>query len=238
MMEPALKRSLTMPHRRAGLPLFMSSEQCHCRSRISGLCLRRLCGRRRTLQDALGHFTYDDDSPSSRRTLSTTLPASPRLSPPPLRHAALSTRSARSGHAAGRVAAGLCRGPSSGERARMSPFATCWPTIPACPDMSSSSAPASTPAALLRACLQLPLEAEPGTRAEYSDPGFILLGKALEVLTARRACHVGAAKRFRCPSNLDRQPGFAPPASCRSLHPADRRGHLVPSSPHPGRSAG
>lgn len=36
------------------------------------------------------------------------------------------------------------------------------------------------PASLLRACLALPLTAMPGTRAEYSDPGFILLGKALE----------------------------------------------------------
>jgi CubicO group peptidase (beta-lactamase class C family) len=34
----------------------------------------------------------------------------------------------------------------------------------------------------LQACLELPLQAAPGTRAEYSDPGFILLGKALEVL--------------------------------------------------------
>lgn len=42
---------------------------------------------------------------------------------------------------------------------------------------------AKTPDALLRACLELSLEAEPGTRAEYSDMGFILLGKALEVLT-------------------------------------------------------
>jgi CubicO group peptidase (beta-lactamase class C family) len=41
----------------------------------------------------------------------------------------------------------------------------------------------STPDSLLRACLQVPLEAEPGTRVEYSDLGFILLGKALEVLT-------------------------------------------------------
>jgi CubicO group peptidase (beta-lactamase class C family) len=40
----------------------------------------------------------------------------------------------------------------------------------------------STPARLFRACLELPLEAGPGTRAEYSDPGFILLGKALEVI--------------------------------------------------------
>lgn len=42
---------------------------------------------------------------------------------------------------------------------------------------------ATTPAALFRACLELPLEAEPGVRADYSDPAFILLGKALEVLT-------------------------------------------------------
>ena len=39
---------------------------------------------------------------------------------------------------------------------------------------------ATTPFAVLRGCLELPIEAEPGTRAEYSDPGFILLGKALE----------------------------------------------------------
>ena len=41
----------------------------------------------------------------------------------------------------------------------------------------------STPADLYRACLELPIEATPGERSEYSDPGFILLGKALEVLT-------------------------------------------------------
>ncbi|HEX3436351.1 MAG TPA: serine hydrolase domain-containing protein [Pseudacidobacterium sp.] len=35
---------------------------------------------------------------------------------------------------------------------------------------------------LLRACLQMPLEVRPETRAEYSDIGFILLGKALEIL--------------------------------------------------------
>jgi CubicO group peptidase (beta-lactamase class C family) len=34
--------------------------------------------------------------------------------------------------------------------------------------------------ALSQALLKLPLEAAPGTRAEYSDPGFMLLGKALE----------------------------------------------------------
>lgn len=41
---------------------------------------------------------------------------------------------------------------------------------------------AASSAALFRACLELPLQTEPGERASYSDPGFILLGKALEVL--------------------------------------------------------
>jgi CubicO group peptidase (beta-lactamase class C family) len=40
----------------------------------------------------------------------------------------------------------------------------------------------STPEALMQACFALALEAEPEMRAEYSDPGFILLGRALEVL--------------------------------------------------------
>ena len=35
---------------------------------------------------------------------------------------------------------------------------------------------------LLQACLRLPLESAPGTRADYSDPGFILLGEALQVI--------------------------------------------------------
>src|SRR5579864_7312911 len=41
---------------------------------------------------------------------------------------------------------------------------------------------APSAAALFRDCLELSFEARPGERAEYSDPGFILLGKALEVL--------------------------------------------------------
>jgi len=40
----------------------------------------------------------------------------------------------------------------------------------------------ATASGLFRACLGLPVEATPGERSEYSDPGFILLGKALEIL--------------------------------------------------------
>jgi CubicO group peptidase (beta-lactamase class C family) len=45
---------------------------------------------------------------------------------------------------------------------------------------------AATPQALMQECFHLKIEAEPGTRAEYSDPGFILLGKALETVTGER----------------------------------------------------
>ncbi len=40
-----------------------------------------------------------------------------------------------------------------------------------------------TPEGMLRAALRLPLDAPVNTRAEYSDIGFILLGKALDVLS-------------------------------------------------------
>jgi CubicO group peptidase (beta-lactamase class C family) len=58
----------------------------------------------------------------------------------------------------------------------------------------ASGLPASVPLyetcrtreALLRAVLRLDLEAEPGERTAYSDPGFILLGAALETLAGKR----------------------------------------------------
>jgi CubicO group peptidase (beta-lactamase class C family) len=67
---------------------------------------------------------------------------------------------------------------------------------------------------LLRACLQMPLEVTPGTRVEYSDIGFILLGKALEVLAGdylARYCEreifapLGVKNTFFCPPPQLRQ---------------------------------
>jgi CubicO group peptidase (beta-lactamase class C family) len=40
--------------------------------------------------------------------------------------------------------------------------------------------------AMLKACVEQPLTADPGTRAEYSDIGFILLGHLVEKLTGER----------------------------------------------------
>lgn len=76
---------------------------------------------------------------------------------------------------------------------------------------------ASTPATLLRACLELPLEAEPGTRAEYSDPGFILLGKALEVLIGEEL-QAWVRREVYEPLGLAAT-GFCPPSATRSSIP-------------------
>jgi serine-type D-Ala-D-Ala carboxypeptidase len=55
--------------------------------------------------------------------------------------------------------------------------------------------------ALFRACLELPIEAPPGERSEYSDPGFILLGKVLEVL-ARESLADFAQKQLFAPLGM------------------------------------
>jgi N-acetylmuramic acid 6-phosphate etherase len=74
-----------------------------------------------------------------------------------------------------------------------------------------------TPYALLEACLSTPLEASPGTRAEYSDIGFILLGKALEVL-AREPLDVFCAREIFAPLALTAT-RYQPPPTWRALIP-------------------
>ena len=81
----------------------------------------------------------------------------------------------------------------------------------------------STPAALYRACLQLPLEAEPGTRAAYSDPGFILLGKALEVILHEHLASF-AAREIHAPLGMANT-CFCPSPAVRSLIPPTEIDH-------------
>lgn len=67
---------------------------------------------------------------------------------------------------------------------------------------------------LLRACMELKLEAEPGTRAVYSDPGFILLGKALEACAGEPLEDWTRREIFK-PLEL-KATGFNPPQEARS----------------------
>jgi serine-type D-Ala-D-Ala carboxypeptidase len=78
----------------------------------------------------------------------------------------------------------------------------------------------TSPAGLYRACLQLPLEAEPGTRAEYSDIGFILLGKALEVLIHEYLAP-WVRREIHTPLGLDSTEFCPPPASRSQIPPTE-----------------
>jgi CubicO group peptidase (beta-lactamase class C family) len=70
---------------------------------------------------------------------------------------------------------------------------------------------------LLNACLRLPLEAAPGSRAEYSDPGFILLGQALEAIASERL-EAFCAREVFAPLGMT-STCFRPPADWRSAIP-------------------
>jgi CubicO group peptidase (beta-lactamase class C family) len=76
---------------------------------------------------------------------------------------------------------------------------------------------AHTPAALFRASLELPLESEPGTRAAYSDPGFLLLGKAIEVLRHEHLSPWARREIFE-PLGMT-YTGFCPSVAQRALIP-------------------
>jgi CubicO group peptidase (beta-lactamase class C family) len=75
--------------------------------------------------------------------------------------------------------------------------------------------------ALLDACLRMPLEVPPGSRAAYSDIGFIVLGHLLETIAGERLdrfCRreifdpLGMATAMYCPP-LERRPAIPPTAA-------------------------
>lgn len=143
-----------------------------------------LAGGEILLQDALGRFTYDEDARA--------------VQPETLYDVASLTKVVSTTAAAmllyqrgqldletplGELLPGFVVGRAQGERAHHVKLRHLLAHNSGLPGYVELFRTVSTPAALYRACLELPLEAEPGMRAEYSDPGFILLGKALEVVT-------------------------------------------------------
>lgn len=136
------------------------------------------------LQDALGRFTYESNSPrvvpstvydiaSLTKVVSTTAAAMLLVDRGQLD---LETP-------VGELLPGFIIGRDDSHQARLVTLRHLLAHSSGLPGYVPFFHTATTPYAVLRACLQLPIESEPGTRAEYSDPGFILLGKALEVYT-------------------------------------------------------
>lgn len=136
------------------------------------------------LEDALGRFTYESDSRS--------------VEPHTVFDVASITKVVSTTAAAmllyqrglldletplGELLPGFVVGRESGKLARLITVRHLLAHNSGLPGYVEFFRTATTPAELYRACLELSVEALPGERSEYSDPGFILLGKALEVLT-------------------------------------------------------
>jgi serine-type D-Ala-D-Ala carboxypeptidase len=176
----------TQPDQHSGLfvPAYEVLTEAIAARTFPGCAFGVFADGRVMLQDGLGRFTYDDDSEfvapetvydvaSITKVVATTAAAM-----------LLSQRGQLDlSTPVGELLPGFVVGRSPGERARLVTIGHLLAHNAGLPGYVELFRSTVSPEDLFRVCLQLPLEAEPGTRAEYSDMGFILLGKALEVLT-------------------------------------------------------
>jgi serine-type D-Ala-D-Ala carboxypeptidase len=141
-----------------------------------------LAGGEVVLQDALGRFTYEADAPA--------IIASTKYDVASLTKVVATTAAAmllfQRGvldleTPVGELLPGFVVGRPPGNWARHVTLRHLLAHSSGLPAYVEFFRDAHTPAALFRSCLELEFEMPPGERAEYSDPGFILLGKALEV---------------------------------------------------------
>jgi serine-type D-Ala-D-Ala carboxypeptidase len=143
-----------------------------------------LAGGEVVLQGALGRFTYEDDAPAVTAETVYDVASITKVVATTAAAMLLAQRDELDlDTPLGELLPGFVVGRAPWERARHVKLRHLLAHSSGLPGYAELFRTAETPAALYRACLELPLEAEPGERAEYSDPGFILLGKALEVLT-------------------------------------------------------
>ena len=88
-----------------------------------------------------------------------------------------------------------------------------------------------TASELLEACLHMPLESAPGSRAVYSDIGFILLGHLLEQIAGERLDSFCRREIF---APLD---ALLPSRGTQELYSSDSRQGKLSRSNSPGRSS-
>ena len=170
------------------------------------------------LQDGLGCFTYDDDANAVTPTTVYDVASITKVAATTAAYMLLYQRGQLDlDMPLGELLPGFVVGRSSAERAHHVKLRHLLAHNSGLPGYAELFRTATTPADLLRACMQLPLEAEPGSRVEYSDLGFILLGKALEILTGEELSTLARREVFQ-PLKLAAT-GFTPPASSRSFIP-------------------
>jgi serine-type D-Ala-D-Ala carboxypeptidase len=170
------------------------------------------------LQGALGHFAYDDDAPSVNPGTVFDIASVTKVAATTAVAMLLFQRGQLDLDApVGDMLPGFVIGRPAGSAARLVKIRHLLAHSSGLPGYVELFRTHQTPRALLRACLELPIEAEPGTRAEYSDPGFILLGKALEVAMGK-PLHVFASREIFRPLGLSSMQ-FCPSPEMRNAIP-------------------
>ena len=177
-----------------------------------------LAGGKVVLQEALGHFTYDAGAPAVTAETIYDVASITKVAATTAAAMLLYQRGTLDlDLPLGELLPGFVVGRTPGEHSRHVKLRHLLAHNSGLPGYVEFFRTVATPSALFRACLQLPLEAEPGARAEYSDPGFILLGKALEVLIHEHLVPWVGKEIFQ-PLGLAAT-GFCPPASSRGQIP-------------------
>ncbi|MGP8253706.1 MAG: serine hydrolase domain-containing protein [Terracidiphilus sp.] len=142
-----------------------------------------LAGSRVVLSGALGRFTYEDDSPTvTPETVFDVASITKVIATTAMAMLLYQRGQFDIDMPLGEILPGFVVGRPAGDRARHVRLQHLLAHSSGLPGYAPLFKTAPSPARRFGGCLELPLEAEPGTRAEYSDPGFILLGKALEVI--------------------------------------------------------
>ena len=164
----------------AGRKLLEDAIQEHA---FPGCAFGVLAGGNVVLADALGHFTYDSNAPAVRESTVFDVASLTKV----VSTTAVAMLLYQSGALdldtpLGDLLPGFIVGRQSTARARKVTIRHLLAHSSGLPGYVEFFRTVTTPADLFRAGLELPVEADPGERSEYSDPGFILLGKALEVL--------------------------------------------------------
>jgi len=142
-----------------------------------------LAGGRVALADALGNFTYDQDAPAvAVETVFDVASLTKVVATTAIAMVLFERGELHLDTPVGELLPGFVIGRPNSELARRVTLRNLLAHNSGLPGYVEFFRREISASGLFRACLGLPIEAEPGRRNEYSDPGFILLGKALEIL--------------------------------------------------------
>lgn len=202
-------------------PVIEVLEKAIAQRAFPGCAFGVLAGGGVVLNGALGRFTYEDDSPAvTPETVFDVASITKVVATTAMAMLLYQRGRLDIDMPLGEILPGFVVGRPAGDRARHVTLRHLLAHSSGLPGFVQFFKTDASSARLFRSCLELPLEAEPGTRVEYSDPGFILLGKALEVITGESLAKWSHREIF-APLGMTATRFCPPPHSRPSIPPTE-----------------